>query len=189
MCMQDLAKEDGADDRIQVQDAVKELEKQRKEMEEIPSTQLLDKTKRLRQACFKASYRKRHQRAYTNDNSSNIICKGNANTQHDPYSECQQAHTIDHDISIMTYTMQKSTLIPTSNNISRSSLLSKTTPQMMICYKVYTYTCHIPSSGCNTHYDGLYHCVWGSSVINSSQTFDHGQVHRILPYRDNLIFY
>ena len=127
MCMQDLAKEDGADDGIQVQDAVKELEKQRKEMEEIPSTQLLEKTKRLRQACFKASYKKRHQRAYTNGNSSNVFSKGNANTHYDRYIECQQAHTIDSDISIMTYAMLKSTLIPTSDNISRSSLLSKTT--------------------------------------------------------------
>eukprot|EP00850_Spirogloea_muscicola_P022459 SM000296S11294 [mRNA] locus=s296:102870:107123:+ [translate_table: standard] len=42
-----------------VESAVKELESQRKRMADAPSVDLPDKTKRLRQACFKASYKRR----------------------------------------------------------------------------------------------------------------------------------
>lgn len=41
--------------------AVKELEHQKKRMEERPGIELAERTKRLRQACFKASYKKRRQ--------------------------------------------------------------------------------------------------------------------------------
>ena len=41
--------------------AVKELEYQKKRMEERPGIELAERTKRLRQACFKASYKKRRQ--------------------------------------------------------------------------------------------------------------------------------
>lgn len=39
--------------------AVEILEQERKMMEEFPDIQLEDKTRRLRQACFKANYKKR----------------------------------------------------------------------------------------------------------------------------------
>lgn len=45
--------------------AVKELEHQKRRMEERPGIELAERTKRLRQACFKASYKKRRQ-ALTN---------------------------------------------------------------------------------------------------------------------------
>ncbi|GBG69786.1 hypothetical protein CBR_g4617 [Chara braunii] len=44
---------------VQVLKAVSELELQRKAMEERPGTELAERTKRLRQLCFKASYKKR----------------------------------------------------------------------------------------------------------------------------------
>ncbi|KAG0594840.1 hypothetical protein M758_UG114700 [Ceratodon purpureus] len=44
-----------------VMSAVKELEHQKKRMEERPGIELAERTKRLRQACFKASYKKRRQ--------------------------------------------------------------------------------------------------------------------------------
>lgn len=44
-----------------VMSAVKELEHQKRRMEERPGIELAERTKRLRQACFKASYKKRRQ--------------------------------------------------------------------------------------------------------------------------------
>ncbi|KAI3463972.1 hypothetical protein Pfo_020635 [Paulownia fortunei] len=40
-------------------EAIEILEQEKKLMEEIPDMELEDKTKRLRQACFKANYKKR----------------------------------------------------------------------------------------------------------------------------------
>lgn len=40
-------------------EAIKLLEMEKKQVEEIPDVELEDATKRLRQACFKANYKKR----------------------------------------------------------------------------------------------------------------------------------
>lgn len=56
---QDLASEQGGKGSARVLNAVKELEEQKKLMEEMPGIELAERTKRLRQACFKASYKKR----------------------------------------------------------------------------------------------------------------------------------
>ncbi|KAH0762782.1 hypothetical protein KY290_018855 [Solanum tuberosum] len=42
-----------------LKDVIKLLEKEKKKMEEIPDMELEEKTKRLRQACFKANYKRR----------------------------------------------------------------------------------------------------------------------------------
>lgn len=47
----------GSDEKIR--NAVEILEKEMKMVEEMPDLQLDDTTKRLRQACFKANYKKR----------------------------------------------------------------------------------------------------------------------------------
>ncbi|KAH7425116.1 hypothetical protein KP509_11G040500 [Ceratopteris richardii] len=57
--IQDLASEHGGKGSARVLNAVKELEEQKKLMEEMPGIELAERTKRLRQACFKASYKKR----------------------------------------------------------------------------------------------------------------------------------
>lgn len=44
---------------MKLRDAIAILEQEKKMLEEIPDLQLEDKTKRLRQACFKANYKKR----------------------------------------------------------------------------------------------------------------------------------
>jgi benzoyl-CoA reductase/2-hydroxyglutaryl-CoA dehydratase subunit BcrC/BadD/HgdB len=54
-----LAKDQGVKSSERVANAVKELEEQKKLMEEMPGTELAERTKRLRQACFKANYKKR----------------------------------------------------------------------------------------------------------------------------------
>ncbi|KAI5063197.1 hypothetical protein GOP47_0021744 [Adiantum capillus-veneris] len=56
---QDLAGENGGKGSTRVLNAVKELEEQKRLMEEMPGIELAERTKRLRQACFKASYKKR----------------------------------------------------------------------------------------------------------------------------------
>ncbi|KAI4326629.1 hypothetical protein MLD38_031920 [Melastoma candidum] len=48
-------------DGEKVREAVELLERERRLMEEVPDLKLKDKTKRLRQACFKANYKKRKQ--------------------------------------------------------------------------------------------------------------------------------
>jgi hypothetical protein len=64
---QELGKGPEGKTSVPVMSAVKELEHQKRRMEERPGIELAERTKRLRQACFKASYKKRRQRQ-TNSN-------------------------------------------------------------------------------------------------------------------------
>ncbi|KAK1283464.1 Protein RKD2 [Acorus calamus] len=56
--VKELAKEDGLGE-AQLKNALEILEREKKLMEQTPAKQLEEKTKRLRQACFKANYKKR----------------------------------------------------------------------------------------------------------------------------------
>ena len=56
---QELAKEEGEESEAKLKEAIEILEGERNLLEEIPDAQLEDNTKRLRQACFKANYKKR----------------------------------------------------------------------------------------------------------------------------------
>ncbi|CAM6021577.1 unnamed protein product [Sphagnum balticum] len=60
--IQELGKGPEGKTSVPVMSAVKELEHQKRRMEERPGIELAERTKRLRQACFKASYKKRRQR-------------------------------------------------------------------------------------------------------------------------------
>ncbi|KAJ4977471.1 hypothetical protein NE237_002577 [Protea cynaroides] len=60
--IQELREEEGEESEAQLRDAVELLEQERKLMEEMPDMQLEEKTKKLRQACFKANYKKRKLR-------------------------------------------------------------------------------------------------------------------------------
>ncbi|MBA0773051.1 hypothetical protein Gotri_008353 [Gossypium trilobum] len=51
--------EEGEERESNVREAIEVLERERKMLEEMPDMDLEDKTKRLRQACFKANYKKR----------------------------------------------------------------------------------------------------------------------------------
>ncbi|KAI3521775.1 hypothetical protein L1887_11249 [Cichorium endivia] len=57
--IQELSKDSGERAEEKLREAVLILERERKKMEEIPDLQLEHNTKRLRQACFKANYKKR----------------------------------------------------------------------------------------------------------------------------------
>ncbi|MED6222201.1 hypothetical protein PIB30_062091 [Stylosanthes scabra] len=50
---------DGGESEEKLRNAIQILEKEKKLLEEMPDIQLQDNTKRLRQACFKANYKKR----------------------------------------------------------------------------------------------------------------------------------
>ncbi|KVI06425.1 protein RKD4-like [Cynara cardunculus var. scolymus] len=56
---QELGKDTGEREEEKLREAVMILEKERRMMEEIPDLQLEHNTKRLRQACFKANYKRR----------------------------------------------------------------------------------------------------------------------------------
>ncbi|MBA0744083.1 hypothetical protein Gogos_006720 [Gossypium gossypioides] len=51
--------DEGEERESKVREAIEVLERERKMLEEMPDMDLEDKTKRLRQACFKANYKKR----------------------------------------------------------------------------------------------------------------------------------
>ncbi|CAA6665192.1 unnamed protein product [Spirodela intermedia] len=59
--VQELGREDGEMGETQLQRAIEILEREREAIERVPGTQLEEKTKRLRQACFKANFKKRRQ--------------------------------------------------------------------------------------------------------------------------------
>lgn len=65
---QEMGKKDGEEGEGSLRVAIEILEKEKKLMEEAPDAQLEDKTKRLRQACFKANYKKRKLMAGSNTN-------------------------------------------------------------------------------------------------------------------------
>ncbi|OIW18497.1 hypothetical protein TanjilG_13249 [Lupinus angustifolius] len=55
----ELGKEEGQESEMKLRNAIEILEKEKKTLEEMPDMELEDSTKRLRQACFKASYKKK----------------------------------------------------------------------------------------------------------------------------------
>ncbi|XP_057514986.1 protein RKD2 [Actinidia eriantha] len=57
--VQEMDNEEGDGAEGKLKEALEILEQERKLMEEVPDLELEDKTKRLRQACFKANYKKR----------------------------------------------------------------------------------------------------------------------------------
>ncbi|KAH7652552.1 RWP-RK domain-containing protein [Dioscorea alata] len=66
--VQELGREEGNVGEEQLRSALDILEQEKKMMEKEPGLQLEEKTKRLRQACFKANYKKRRLMALEYDN-------------------------------------------------------------------------------------------------------------------------
>ncbi|KAL2322011.1 hypothetical protein Fmac_026390 [Flemingia macrophylla] len=57
--IQELGKGEGLENEEKLRSAIEILEREKKLLEEMPDVELEDNTKRLRQACFKANYKKR----------------------------------------------------------------------------------------------------------------------------------
>ncbi|KAL9665118.1 hypothetical protein QQ045_020528 [Rhodiola kirilowii] len=66
--VQELGKEEGNAEKLKI--AMEVLEREKKMMEKLPDMQLEDRTKKLRQACFKANYKKRKMMAVRNNGAS-----------------------------------------------------------------------------------------------------------------------
>ncbi|KAE9601951.1 putative transcription factor Nin-like family [Lupinus albus] len=74
--VQELGKEEGQESDIKLRNAIEILEKEKKMLEETPDMQLEDNTKKLRQACFKASYKKRKLMGMMESQSSSSTLSG-----------------------------------------------------------------------------------------------------------------
>jgi len=57
--MQEQREAEGPENDEKIRIAIEMLEKEKRMVEEMPDLELEDKTRRLRQACFKANYKKR----------------------------------------------------------------------------------------------------------------------------------
>lgn len=84
--MQEIEKGEGEN---KLKNVLEILENEKKLMEERPDLQLEDNTKRLRQACFKANYKKRKLSGIIFNNNNNIINEDN--------SQCFSSSTTIHD--------------------------------------------------------------------------------------------
>nr|XP_043639560.1 protein RKD5-like [Erigeron canadensis] len=73
--------------------AIDALEKERKKLEEVPDIQLGDTTKRLRQACFKANYKKRKTILMGKPSSCTLMAN---NYGHQSSSSCSSTCVDDH---------------------------------------------------------------------------------------------
>lgn len=62
-----------------MKEVVSILEREKKRMQDVPDMDLEDKTKRLRQACFKANYKKRKLSAVSDTGSSNSSTRAREN--------------------------------------------------------------------------------------------------------------
>ncbi|XP_074314809.1 uncharacterized protein LOC141650976 [Silene latifolia] len=80
--VQELGKEGGDENGEKLMEAIEILEQEKKLMEEIPDLQLETRTKRLRQACFKAKYKRRK---LINNLNSDLISQTSRISEADQY--------------------------------------------------------------------------------------------------------
>ncbi|XP_074316399.1 protein RKD1-like [Silene latifolia] len=80
--VQELGKEGGDENGEKLKEAIEILEQEKKLMEEIPDLQLETRTKRLRQACFKANYKRRK---LINNLNSDLISQTSRISEADQY--------------------------------------------------------------------------------------------------------
>lgn len=64
---------DGEANTIKLRNALEILEKEMKMIEEVPDWEFGDKTKKLRQACFKANYKRRRLLSSTSTSTSSPL--------------------------------------------------------------------------------------------------------------------
>ncbi|PWA83349.1 Plant regulator RWP-RK [Artemisia annua] len=112
--------ENGAEGKIQ--EVIGRLEEEKRNLEEIPDLQLKDNTKRLRQACFKANYKKRKimgsAPSVTNSSTSNVTTQlsSSCSSNHAGYEVMEDGYGGDYDeqeeIKSILYTQG----LPSSNN-------------------------------------------------------------------------
>ena len=82
--VEELGREDWEAGERELQQAIEILERERKEMERAPGAQLDEKTKRLRQACFKANFKRRRMRGDGASTSSAAVVQMSDELKEDP---------------------------------------------------------------------------------------------------------
>ncbi|XP_021734032.1 protein RKD2-like [Chenopodium quinoa] len=81
--VQEMGKEGGDKNEAKLREAIQILEQEKKLMEKMPDLQLETRTKRLRQACFKANYKKRKMINNLNYDVSSQSCSSCASNSTD----------------------------------------------------------------------------------------------------------
>lgn len=95
MLEQELGKEGGQENEEKLRNAIEILAKEKKLMEEMPDLQLEDNTKRLRQACFKANYKKRKLMGTSMESHSSVSGCATSYDRRDEYKYEEQVQEIE----------------------------------------------------------------------------------------------
>lgn len=69
---------EGEENAEKLNSALEMLEKEKRKIEELPDLEFKDKTKRLRQACFKANHKRKKKRSLKSDQSQMSIPSGSS---------------------------------------------------------------------------------------------------------------
>ncbi|XP_019093346.1 PREDICTED: protein RKD2-like [Camelina sativa] len=72
--VKELQKMEGEENAGKLQNALEMLEKEKRTIEELPDLEFEDKTKRLRQACFKANHKRKKKRSHKSDQAHIASC-------------------------------------------------------------------------------------------------------------------
>lgn len=74
---------EGEENADKLQDALEKLEKEKRTIEELPDLEFKDKTKRLRQACFKANHKRKKKRSLKSDQAHIASCSSSGSVASD----------------------------------------------------------------------------------------------------------
>ncbi|KAI4335991.1 hypothetical protein L6164_014574 [Bauhinia variegata] len=97
---QELGMQEGQESEAKLRNAIEILEKEKKLLEEKPDLQLEDYTKRLRQACFKANYKKRKLMGMHMGSMDLLQCSLCAHERRDEFEDgCINDENEQHDIN------------------------------------------------------------------------------------------
>ncbi|CAL9240654.1 unnamed protein product [Arabidopsis halleri] len=81
--VKELQKMEGEENAKKLQDALEMLEKEKRTIEELPDLEFKDKTKRLRQACFKANHKRKKKRSLKSDQFQVPSCSSSGSVPSD----------------------------------------------------------------------------------------------------------
>ncbi|CAD5317200.1 unnamed protein product [Arabidopsis thaliana] len=81
--VKELQKMEGEENAEKLQDALEMLEKEKRTIEDLPDLEFKDKTKRLRQACFKANHKRKKKRSLKSDQSQVPSCSSSGSVPSD----------------------------------------------------------------------------------------------------------
>ncbi|KAL5544490.1 hypothetical protein UlMin_008274 [Ulmus minor] len=92
--VQELGKEEGEENGFKVKEAIELLEREKRLVEEFPDIELENTTKRLRQACFKANYKKRRLSGFMAESQGSSF---SSSITHGRTSEMKEAEVEEED--------------------------------------------------------------------------------------------